>query len=73
MPVGDITGAMCAWRGCPHHFEGSVAPDDWWCLIAYVGDWPGSLDTLLWSGQLRRDAVLCPEHASALDQMLRPK
>jgi len=63
-------GSMCAWAGCAASFEGN-APEGWRWLLLYgrerpaphVGDIPGKT----WD----RDTVLCPEHAAALNALLK--
>jgi hypothetical protein len=74
VPTESLKRGMCAWRGCTAVFGQGDLPPGWIWLIAYwapqvVTDFvhapPGYDD---W----HRDGVLCPAHAHALDDLLKP-
>lgn len=67
IPLDQIRGHRCAWRGCREAFPIlQDMPPGWrWLLL-----WPDTgPETPTFNGILAvadRDAVLCPEHAAAL-------
>jgi len=62
-------GSICAWDGCRRTFTGDM-PAGWVWLLAYWRKQPTV--TIDLECKWLRDAVLCPEHAKALDVLLKP-
>lgn len=61
---------LCAWKGCTAVYV-SRLPPGWICFVTFRGTLtPGILDFTL--DRVDRDAVLCPDHAAELDQLLFP-
>jgi hypothetical protein len=70
IPLADINGYMCAWDGCAATFRGDMA-GGWINLFAY---WSPRAELTFWTippQHISRDAVLCPEHARALEAQLK--
>ena len=68
-------GSMCAWAECVRHIPSTeMQPPDWHNLIVYWSPFPDVKKTLaeiVTGPACYRDAVLCPEHAKALDGLLK--
>jgi hypothetical protein len=62
-------GSICAWDGCTRTFTGDM-PAGWVWLLAYWRRQPTV--TIDLECKWLRDAVLCSEHAKALDALLKP-
>lgn len=60
---------LCAWQGCDRSFRGDM-PMGWRVLITYHGFCP-VLDFLAPAVAIERDAMLCPDHAGALEGLLK--
>ena len=67
-------GSVCAWAECVRHIPSTeMQPPDWHNLIVYWSPFPDVKKTLaeiVTGPACYRDAVLCPEHAKALDGLL---
>ena len=71
--VKEWGGIECAWRGCSNHYQGEQ-PAGWINLLTWWSAWPApNLTTAeVTSGPFcKRDAVLCPDHAAMLEQLLK--
>ena len=83
VPVGEIAGSMCGWQDCDATLADSEPAVGWVRLIIHSSP-PSAvihlsriegerrsvldLDGLAW----RHDKALCPKHARALDELLKP-
>jgi len=65
----------CIWEGCDRSISFTeMRPPDWRNLIVYWCPFPDAKKTLgeiVTGPSCYRDAVLCPEHAKALDGLLK--
>ncbi len=65
----------CAWDGCTRSLPSAeMQPPDWHNLIVYWSPFPDAKKTLgeiVTGPACYRDAILCPEHAKALDGLLK--
>ncbi len=65
----------CIWEGCDRSISHTeMRPPDWHNLIVYWSPFPDVKKTLaeiVTGSACYRDAVLCPEHAKALDGLLK--
>ncbi len=65
----------CIWAGCDRSISHTeMRPPDWHNLLVYWSPFPDPKKTLreICTGpSCYRDAVLCPEHAKALDGLLK--
>jgi hypothetical protein len=60
---------QCAWQHCLQNFRGDM-PEGWIWLLTFWATRPvGIIDPL--TQPLKRDGVLCPEHARALEAQLK--
>ena len=69
----DISGSVCAWEGCTTRFDDEI-PAGWVCLLTWWAPWPEPEKTVaeVACGPFcKRDAVLCPKHASELEGLLK--
>ena len=66
----DISGSMCAWDGCAATFSGDM-PKGWTNLLVYWSKRPELNFLTIPPQDMLRDAVLCPEHACALECHLK--
>ena len=71
MPAQPLAGLPhgCAWNGCPACFAGQI-PDGWRWLLVHGGDPVPRFDDIPLS-TIDQDTVLCPEHASMLNRLLK--
>jgi len=60
----------CSWAGCHGYFIGPLPPGWIWLATFWMVREPGKLDFT--SDDVNRDAALCPEHAAALESLLKP-
>lgn len=76
MTVDELAKArsMCIWGGCTATTPSQMLEPGWRCLITYQGNWtPHTLARMLTTGEgIERDCVLCPDHAEALEGLLKP-
>jgi hypothetical protein len=70
VPLDDIVGCVCAWDGCTTRFGGSM-PKGWINLLTYWSKRPEPNFLQIPPQDIWRDAVLCPEHARALQSHLK--
>jgi hypothetical protein len=70
VPVADIIGCRCAWERCAARFSGNM-PRGWIYLLTYWSKHPESNFLQIPPEHIVRDAVLCPEHARALESQLK--
>ncbi len=65
----------CIWEGCDRSISHSeMRPPDWHNLLVYWSPYPDpkkTLEEVCTGPSCYRDAVLCPEHAKALDGLLK--
>jgi hypothetical protein len=71
VPLSDIKGVMCAWAGC-EACSPSPVPHGWVNMLVWWSPKPATNLKTIWRHS-QRDAVLCPEHARALDALLKEK
>jgi hypothetical protein len=67
--VDEITGRQCCFNGCGKIYDGEM-PKHWQAIVMY-----GDPKPVLHLGEIRdwkRDGVLCPEHAEAVQDLLFP-
>jgi hypothetical protein len=69
VPVGQIKGCICCWNGCGKAFDDEM-PKGWQCILMF-GD-PKDVLHILEIEDWKRDGVLCPEHAEAVQSLLIP-
>ena len=63
--------SRCAWRNCTKSCGPEALPLGWIMLVTFRETaTPGKLDFL--RDRTERDAVLCPDHAAALEACLIP-
>jgi hypothetical protein len=67
----ESLGCMCAWNGCQATCPSGPLPDGWRWLLMYWAPRPPLRMTDIPAETWDRDAVLCPQHAKALDGMLK--
>ena len=70
VPVTDVIGCVRARDGCAATFSGSM-PRGWINLLAYWSKHPEPNFLQIPLENMLRDAVLCPEHARALESQLK--
>jgi hypothetical protein len=70
IPLADISTCMCAWDRCAATFGGDM-PRGWTNLLSYWSKRPELNFLNIPPQDMLRDAVLCPEHARALEFQLR--
>ncbi len=65
----------CIWEGCDRSISHTeMRPPDWHNLLVYWSPFPDPKKTLgeiVMGPSCYRDAILCPEHAKALDGLLK--
>ena len=65
----------CIWKGCDRSISFTeMRPPDWHNLIVYWSPFPDvkkTLEEVCAGPSCYRDAVLCPEHAKALDGLFK--
>ncbi len=65
----------CIWEGCDRSTpDAEMRPPDWHNLLVYWSPFPDpnkTLGEIVTGPSCYRDAVLCPEHAKALDGLLK--
>ena len=65
----------CIWEGCDRSISHTeMRPPDWHNLVVYWSPFPDAKKTMgeiVTGPSCYRDAVLCPEHAKALDGLLK--
>jgi hypothetical protein len=67
--VSKIKGAICCWNGCDKTYDGEMPKG--WQAIMMCGD-PEPVLHILEIKDWKRDGVLCPEHAEAIQSLLIP-
>lgn len=67
----ERAGYICAWRDCQATCEGGNLPKAWRCLLLFWAPRPVMDMTKIPQETWDRDGVLCPEHARALDGLLK--
>jgi hypothetical protein len=71
IPKNQISGKICAWRGCTATFKGETPPG-WMNLLTYWAPRPKPrLDFL--RDRMRWDGVLCPAHNLPLEALLKAR
>jgi hypothetical protein len=70
LPVAAISGAICCWNGCDKTYDGEDVPKGWQNILMF-GD-PKPVLHILEIKDWKRDGVLCPEHAEAVQSLLFP-
>jgi hypothetical protein len=74
MRIAGVIGRRCAWAGCDHACTDELPPD-WVDLLVWRAPWPEpkrTAEEIALSPYCIRDAVLCAEHARALEALLTP-
>ncbi len=69
LQVDKLTVRQCCFNGCGEFYDGEM-PKGWQAIIMY-----GDPKPVLHLGEVRdwkRDGVLCPEHAEAVQDLLFP-
>ena len=66
IPLNQISGFRCAWKGCRESFSGFDIPPDWHVLVITKG-WLFDERNLMHSD---RDGVLCPKHFDEIMNLL---
>ena len=65
----------CVWEGCDRSTPmAEMRPPDWHSLLVYWSPFPDPKKTLgeiVMGSSCYRDAILCPEHAKALDGLFK--
>ena len=64
-------GSQCAWDGCEASTPTADLPEGWVWLLAFWSRRPIQHILDIAPGHLMRDCALCPEHALALDGLLK--
>lgn len=64
-------GCLCAWNGCTANYKGAM-PKGWVALLTYWSKRPVANPFDVPHKDMPRDCSLCPEHAAALEALLKP-
>jgi hypothetical protein len=68
--VNRIKGCICCWNGCNKSYDDDEMPKGWQSILMF-GD-AGPVLHILEIKDWKRDGVLCPEHAEAVQSLLIP-
>jgi hypothetical protein len=72
IPITDLGSCICCWNGCDKTYDSNKdgMPKGWQAIIMF-----GDPKNVLHFGEIKdwkRDGVLCPEHAEAVQSLLLP-